>query len=240
VTHTFVIAECGSCHDNSFTKALRLIDAAKDCGADAAKFQYWSHPGKLAARRKLGPEAKAIYERYQLPKSWIPELKNYCDEAGIEFMCTAYLTEDIEVIEPYVKRFKVSAYESDWRQFVDAHFYRSKETIISSNHPDSYSIQMKLPGTARPAHLLYCVSEYPCPIERLKLWEMVEVADGLSDHTASTLTGALAVAGGAKIIEKHHRLGDTHPSNPDYPHSLITSDFMTYVQNIREAERAMG
>jgi len=239
MAHTFVIAECGSCHDNSFLKALRLIDAAENCGADAAKFQYWSHPGKLAARRNLGPEAKAIYERYQLPKSWIPELKNYCDEAGIEFMCTVYLTEDIEVVAPYVARFKISAYESQWSAFVKAHFegdVAKRETIISINDPANTQGKY-VNGLER---YLYCVSKYPCPSEDLHLWEMEAICDGLSDHTISPLTGALAVAAGAKIIEKHHRLGDTHPSNPDYPHSLITSDFMTYVDNIREAERAMG
>jgi len=232
MTHTFVIAECGSCHDNSFTKALRLIDAAKDCGADAAKFQYWSHPGKLAARRKLGPEAKAIYERYQLPKSWIPELKNYCDEAGIEFMCTVYLTEDIEVVAPYVARFKISAYESEWKAFVAAH-PTDKQVIVSHNIGQIWK---------RESHIsdLYCVSKYPCKIEDLHLWEMQTIYKGLSDHTTSTNTGGWAVCCGGEIVEKHHRLGDTHPSNPDYPHSLITSDFMTYVQNIREAERAMG
>lgn len=259
MAHTFVIAEAGSCHDNSFTKALRLIDGAKECGADACKFQFWSHPGKLAARRGLGPDAKAVYEKYQLPQSWLPRLKDHCDEAGIEFMCTSYLIEDIEVITPYVKRFKVSAFEAEWEEFVQANFYRSKETIISSNHADTYQIGMKLPGTARPAHVLHCVSKYPTALEDLNLRVCsYEGVDGLSDHTTSTLTGALAVAAGATIIEKHIRLKDTDPACPDYGHSLeangrhiYLSDpgkgppfvheppFGQYVKLIREAERAM-
>ena len=34
----FIIAEIGSNHDNSFSRALKLIDKAKDAGADAVKF----------------------------------------------------------------------------------------------------------------------------------------------------------------------------------------------------------
>jgi N-acetylneuraminate synthase/N,N'-diacetyllegionaminate synthase len=77
---------------------------------------------------------------------------------------------------------------------------------------------------------------------------------GLSDHTTSTLTGALAVAAGATIVEKHIRLHDTSQDCPDYPHSLCANEwsgpvgdvslhhfntFKQYVSNIREAERAL-
>lgn len=256
MAHTFVIAECGSCHDNSFTKALRLIDAAKDCGADAAKFQYWNSPGKLAARRGLGPDAKAVYEKYQLQKSWLPRLKDHCDQAGIEFMCTTYLMEDIAEVAPLVKRFKVSAYESGWHEFVEAHWSYQRQ-VIYSRADGSGTMQFRVEDDAKDfVKLLYCVSKYPTALEDLHLrrihhrepdpmmskhsvcwWPSVYA--GFSDHTTSTLTGALAVAMGATIIEKHLRLVDTHPECPDFGHSLDPIQFREYVGNIREAERCL-
>lgn len=256
MTHTFVIAECGSCHDNSFTKALRLIDAAVAAGADAAKFQYWSSAAKLAARRGLGPDAKAVYEKYQLPKSWLPNLKEYCDGSGIEFMCTTYLLEDIAQVAPLVKRFKISAYESGWNEFVQAHREYARQVIYSRGE-QSGTLQFSVEDDAADrVKLLYCVSKYPTNLEDLHLktihhrtpdpmmsrhsvcwWPSVYV--GLSDHTVSTVIGAVAVGCGATFIEKHLRLVDTHTECPDYGHSLDPQDFRTYVSNIREAELAL-
>lgn len=232
MTHTFVIAECGSCHDNSFTKALRLIDAAVAAGADAAKFQYWSSAGKLAARRGLGPDAKAVYEKYQLPKSWLPNLKEYCDGSGIEFMCTTYLLEDIAQVAPLVKRFKISAYESRWTEFVVSHYGYKKPIVISQNA--GYPI-LDAPVNL---HYMWCVSKYPALMEDIS-YIPITGWKGLSDHTVSTILGGISVALGALTIEKHLRLVDTVGECPDYGHSLDPQDFRTYVSNIREAELAL-
>jgi sialic acid synthase SpsE len=244
---TFVIAEAGSSHDNDLAKAYRLIEAAKECGADAVKFQWTSKGAYMAKRRGLGGDASVMYQTYlQKPESWLYSLKQHADKVGIEFMCTAYLIEDIAVLAPLVKRFKVSAFESEWDEFVEAHYYKFKETIVSTN--DAYNYKppsMKLPGSAKRVCILHCVSKYPTPIEELKLdccrWEGV---DGLSDHTANPLVGALAVAAGATIIESHIRLDDTNPGNPDYPHSLSASkgalfSYAEYVANIRTAEKCL-
>jgi sialic acid synthase SpsE len=63
---------------------------------------------------------------------------------------------------------------------------------------------------------------------------------GFSDHSGHVLTGAVATAGGARIIEVHFRLDSTDPANPDYGHSLSPEQLIQYVQNVRFAEAAMG
>ncbi len=252
MSKTFVIAEAGSSHDNDLSKAYRLIEAAKECGADACKFQYWSSSKALADRRRI-PLAEPVYAKYKLPEAWLEKLFLRCVEVGIEFMCTAYLIEDIPIIAPYVKLFKISAFEAEWADFVYAHKDLRRPVIISKN-PGKH-----LPPNTYWADVLHCVSEYPTPMENLGLLNGMQESnccDGLSDHTTSTLTGALAVAAGATIVEKHIRLHDTAESNPDYGHSLIAdeyvvddahgngltkdvSQFWRYVRNIREAERCM-
>lgn len=237
---TLVIAEPGMTWDRDLDKAYRLIDAAKECDADVVKFQWTSNGRKIQERRKVDPKYAAIYERgVQYPASWLELLKGHCDRVGIEFACTTYLIEDIAVVAPLVKRFKVSAYESKWEEFIRAHD-PAKEIIISQNGP----INTKRVGLIQRS--LRCVSEYPTRLEKLNLSLIRDLHfDGLSDHTANVLTGALAVAAGAKIVEAHIRLWDTPKDNPDFGHSLVAEpasdefSFSKYVSNIRLAEKAL-
>lgn len=242
---TFVIAEAGSSHDNDLQKAYRLIEAAKECGADAVKFQWTSNSYGMAVRRGLGQAAADMYGKYlQKPVSWLESLKAHADKVGIEFMCTVYLIEDIATIAPLVKRYKISAYESKWHEFVVAH----SSAITSCNDLNTaYNVH------SLGHQPLWCVSKYPTTIDELQLrYLCVEDSPfaGLSDHTANVLTGAAAVAAGAKIVEAHIRLWDTSPENPDYPHSLQvnemrdgalwrTGGFNEYVHNIRTVERML-
>src|SRR6185295_7116565 len=99
MTHTLIIAEAGSSHDNDLQKAYRLIEAAKECGADAVKFQWTSRAAFMAERRGLGLVVASMYQDYlEKPVSWLESLKAHADKVGIEFMCTVYLIEDIAVI----------------------------------------------------------------------------------------------------------------------------------------------
>src|SRR5436190_12700439 len=94
---TLVIAEAGSCHDRNLQKAFALIDAAADAGADVCKFQWWSNPEKLADRRRVPDGYRQIYRRYAFPAFWLGMMKSRCVDRGIEFMCTAYLPEDVAI-----------------------------------------------------------------------------------------------------------------------------------------------
>ncbi len=249
---TLVIAECGSSWHfglNPIGNAFKMIEAAKACDASAVKFQFTSNATAMAKRRNLGPDAEAMYRRYlQYPVEYLHKFKAKCDEVGVEFMCTVFLIEDIATIAPLVKRFKISAYESQWQEFVEAHD-KEGDVIISVN-PGK---ELPTGSVGRPLWI-HCISEYPAPIDKLELASISRRAlHGFSDHSTSTLTGALAVASRAKwtfdfIVEKHVRLSDTPNDNPDYPHSLCVDayedvdcriSFSEYVNNIREAERAL-
>ena len=245
MTRTLVIAEPGMTWDRDLDKAYRLIDAAKACDADIVKFQWTSSGRKIQQRRQVDEKYIAIYERgVQYPREWLFDLMTHCDEVGITFMCTTYLPEDIAVVDPLVKMFKVSAYESEWREFIEAHPH-GKNILVSTNPKQT---MYYLPGV----RFLHCVSKYPTPIEDLKLRQYIgDDIEGFSDHTANVLTGAAAVAAGATIVEAHIRLHDTDKGNPDYGHSLVCdwvggshdagnlSNFGLYVGFIRTVERML-
>lgn len=238
---TFVIAECGSSwrfgpDSEHLSNAFRMIEAVKVCGADVAKFQWCSAPEQMAARRGVA-ENGAMYRRYlAYPVEWLARLKRKCDEAGIEFMCTVYVPEDVEVVAPLVQRFKISAFEGMLTNFHAAH-ERYAKPIIASCRPTS---PVWRHGYSPGKKWLACISAYPTPLEELQLDCIRQHAvDGLSDHSGHVLTGAVAVACGAEIVEVHARLHDTPPDNPDYPHSHSPESLAQYVANIRTAERML-
>lgn len=239
---TLIISEPGMTWDRDLDKAYRLIEAAKACGADIFKAQWTSSGAKIQQRRKVDRKYAAIYERgVQYPREWLEMLKARCEAAGLEFMATVYLPEDIPVVADLVKRFKVSAYESQDEDFVRRHVRYDKDIIVSVN--PSY---LPLPRThrLRQIKLLHCQSIYPTPADKLNLSTIRRHdLDGFSDHSANVLAGAAAVAAGASIVESHICLEDTNADNPDYGHSLaadgmngVNYGYGLYVQNIRTAE----
>lgn len=278
---TFVIAEAASSWrfgPDHLANAFRLITAAKACDASAFKVQWTSDPALMAKRRHGAAED---FEILAYPFEWLEKLKAECDRVQIEFMTTVFIPADIAKIAPLVKRFKVASAESSDEEFVKAHFAYSQRVIVShafGTVPDYRWYGETDPETKATLPLadkfLHCVCSYPTPIEQANLkrvgFHKGVIFHGLSDHTTSVLTGALAVAAGASVIEKHVRLHDTPMENPDFPHSL-TADcrctpneiavmreawnfrrtdellpehkagcFAEYVANIREAELAMG
>lgn len=235
--HTFLIAELASAHDGDWQKARRMIDFAAIVGFDAVKLQYWSNADRLAHRRRA-PNYRDIYRRYQIPISWLAEAKRSAEDQSLEFICTTYLPEDIAVVGPYVTRYKVASFEAHSSAFVAAHPY-DKPLIVSTGMMSGDQV-MKL-GSLRPdAKFLHCVSAYPAPLDAMQLRAGLQWCEGLSDHSANPLTGAVAVGAGASIIEVHIRLVETDMENPDYTCALSPGLARLYVEYVRQAERMMG
>lgn len=242
MSHTLVIAEIGSCHDRSIARAMDLVDTAAICGADAVKVQYWSSAERLAARRQA-PAYLSIYQDYAMPLLWLPVLAKRAALRGIEFLCTAYLPEDVDAIVPHVRRIKIASFEAGDAEL--AHAVRARLSIV----PTIISCGMGAKATGRLTALwgtvntsfLHCVSAYPAPTDQLEL-ARIRHYDGYSDHASPDLTwtGALAVASGAKILERHLRSDFTTVDNPDYPHAMTPLAFGEYVRHVRFAEVACG
>lgn len=262
---TFVIAEAGSCHDCSIDKAQHLIELAKEAGADAVKFQYWSSAERLARRRRA-ESYLPVYQKYRLPEHWLAALKAYADDVGIEFMCTSYLPEDVWRVAEYCQRLKIASFEANDPELLVAHvapLNAGREVYVSCGMgaraaPIEDWLVRGYTGTAAPrVVLLHCVSAYPAPIDQLQLvkirrsqsWARLGscppiggLLAGFSDHSEAdhTWTGALAVAAGACVLERHVRREDGDPSNPDYPHAMNPRAFREYVRHVRFAETVVG
>ena len=252
--NTFVIAEAGANHNRDFNQALKLIDVAKESGASAVKFQTYSsetlyskNTPDFAGYKNINQLIKNI----ELPREWQKDLKQYCDEQSIEFMSTPFDEQAVdELVNLGVKKLKIAGFEStDWR-FVDMVASTGLPLIISIgigfNLREIGYILDIVEKYGNDLTLLHCNNAYPTPIKDINLNSMKALQDfknvnsiGLSDHTMSTLTPALAVAAGATTIEKHFTLDKKLPG-PDHAFALEPDQLKEMIDEIITTEIMMG
>jgi len=251
---TFVIAEAGANHNKDFNKALKLIDVAKAAGASAIKFQTYSsetlyskNTPNFAGYKNINQLIKDI----ELPREWQKDLKQYCDEIDIEFMSTPFDEQAVdELVSLGVKKLKIAGFEStDWR-FVDMVASTGLPLIISIgigfNLKKMEYILDIVENYGNDLTLLHCNNAYPTPAKDINLNSMKILQEfknvnsiGLSDHTMSTLTPALAVAIGATTIEKHFTLDKKLPG-PDHIFALEPGQLKDMIDKIILTETMMG
>jgi len=262
--HTYIIAEIGSNHDQSLTRAMELISAAKVAGADAAKFQLY-RADSLVERRNA--EAyREIYAATEMPVTWLPRLKEYCDYVRIDFMCTAYDEWGVGLVAPYVNLFKVASFElTDHKLLLslrDTSIITGKKVVLSTGMGNMSEVlkAVQIIGFDNLAYVLHCTSSYPCQLEDANLkaipklkWELrrlqcmhgdndndlYQVPIGLSDHTTGILTPSIAVGLGATAIEKH-LTDDKTRKGPDHHFAIEPHEFKQMVGMVREAETLLG
>ena len=254
LTKTFVIAEAGANHNRDFNQALSLIDVAKDSGANAVKFQtyssetlYASNTPNFAGYKNVNKLIKDI----ELPREWQKDLKQYCDDAGIEFMSTPFDEKAVdELVNLGVKRLKIAGFESTDLRFVDMVCQSGLPIIVSLGIDSDLSLISTILeiGNRRGVNditFLHCNNAYPTPPEDINLDTIrlmssdTRYKTGLSDHTLSPLTPALAVSAGATVIEKHFTLSKKLPG-PDHPFAIEPNELKQMIDYIRYAEVCKG
>lgn len=216
----YIIAEVGSNWHNS-DDCIDSIKAARDCGVDAVKFQLFT-PGEL-----YGPKYKDHPMPHQLPREWVPKLKEVADSLGVDFMCTAFSYDGYQFIDPFVKAHKIACAEGEWEELIEHVLKFGKPTITSV-----ISLPAVQPNNSNLI-LLACDPTYPSfmsPPTKLRFKE------GYSDHTLGIAASVAATQNGAFVIEKHFRL-DRVCNTPDAPHSL-TPDLMNDL--VYEAKQVGG
>jgi len=257
--HTYIIAEIGSNHDQSLTRAMELISSAKSAGADAAKFQLY-RADSLVERRNA--EAyREVYEATEMPVTWLPRLKEYCVYLKIDFMCTTYDEWGVGLVAPYVDLFKVASFElTDHKLLLflrDTSIITRKQVVLSTGMGNMAEVlkAVQIIGFDNLAYVLHCTSAYPCQLEDANLtaitilqkalhpllndYPWVPTYIGLSDHTTSILTASIAVGLGARAIEKH-LTDDKTRKGPDHHFAVEPHEFKKMVDMIREAEILLG
>ena len=224
---TFIIAEAASTHDGKLNQAYELIDIAVAAGADAVKFQIYSaetisvdtkNPISRIKNPKTGEETNLyqLYKRLQAPRGWTPKLAKRAKENGIIYLSTPFDYQAVEELEEVeVAAYKIANFEITDTPFIN-HIARKKKPIILSagmcylGEIEEAVATIEGTGNYQIAILHTILGEgYPSKPEEANL-RMIETMRqafaypiGLSDHTMSLTIPAVAVAVGARIIEKH-------------------------------------
>lgn len=241
--HPLIIAEIGASHEGRLDTCYRLIAGAKEAGCDAVKIQFFQAE-RLAAQRHA-EHVLDTYRQFAVPREWLPAIRQEADACKLPLVISVYDAEGCAQVHPFAHVIKVASFEAGDLDFLDAIGANTTVPIIVSTGLCDHKAMMRLLAWrqfgSHPRALLHCVSAYPCPLRSAQLHQIKNYAlDGFSDHTGHVLTGALAVACGASILEVHIRHAMTHHANPDFPHSLpIGVPLREYVQFARDAASAV-
>lgn len=252
----FIIAEIGVNHDGSVARARELIRAAKSAGADAAKFQMFdadmlmSRDAVLAAyqRERGARDPRELLRGLQLDPAALGTLAEECLSACIAPMVTVFSLP----LFAQARTQPWSAFKTASPDIVNLPLLREvagigRPLVVSTGAATRAEVERAARWLAPLPELafLQCTSSYPTDDDHAAIGGMIEIAAvtgraiGYSDHTASVDTGALAVAAGACILEKHLTY-DRTAQGPDHSASLDPAQFAEYVRLARRAARMVG
>ena len=260
----YFIADIAANHDGDLERAKKLIDLAKEAGADAAKFQNFHAAGIVSdyGFKHLGGQQshqaswkRSVFEVYQsasVPDDWTPILKNYCDNAGIEYFSSPYDFAATDLLDDYVRAHKIGSGEIDWVETLEYIASKGKPVLLATGACDIGEVQRAVHAILRlnsQLVLMQCNTNYTASAENykhinlnvLKTYAQMfpEVILGLSDHTAGYTTVLGAVALGARVIEKHFT-DDNLREGPDHHFAMNPVIWRAMVDATRELENALG
>jgi sialic acid synthase SpsE len=255
----YVIAEAGVNHNGEISLAKKLIEVAKNCGADAVKFQTFSADNltlkktpKVRYQKLNSPKNESYYEmlkRLEFNQEQNLELIKHCKIKKINFLSTPSDVHSAKFLASSgIKKFKIAS--ADITDYF-LHKYLSscaEEVIISTGMSTLKEISDALSlynNKKTKITLLHCTSNYPCSDKSLNL-RVIETLSkkfnlpvGYSDHSSNILTPVVAVSLGSRIIERHITL-NKKMLGPDHFASDSPAEFKLYVKRIRNSEIILG
>ena len=257
----YIIAEMSANHNQDFDQAVKILQAAKDAGADAVKLQTYT-PDTLTINCdntyfRIGKgtiwEGRKLYDLYgeaYTPWKWQPRLKKIADEIGIDLFSSPFDTTAVDFLEKMgVPAYKIASFEIIDLPLIRRVALTGKPIIVSTGMATLAEIEeavdvIRGAGTDQLV-LLKCTSAYPARPEEMNLNTIPHLSErfglpvGVSDHTLGTTVPVTAVALGACIVEKHFTLARSVPG-PDSDFSLEPHEFKAMVEAVRTAEKALG
>ena len=239
---SFIVAEIASNWEGSFVKATKLIQESKNAGVDAVKFQIWRANDLYNNKHPNWNFIKKSEITFEKAK----KLKQISNKIGIEFFCSAFYPEAIEILEKLkVKRYKIAS-----RTCLLKDPFSLETLTAKSNTKKPVIISMGMGGNKKKIEKIfsknqktfcYCISEYPTNINKIN-WKVAVKFDGFSDHTLG-ITAPLIFATLKKqknskniIIEKHVKLKNSQ--GPDASSSIDTMELSLMIKTIREIENS--
>jgi pseudaminic acid synthase len=256
----YIIAEMSANHNGDINKAYKIIDMAKDSGADAIKLQTYT-PDTITLDMNA-PEfmikdglwdGLSLYELYKgafMPWEWHQPLFDYARKIGITIFSSPFDNSAVDLLEDLnTPAYKIASFEAVDIPLIKYVALTGKPMIISTGMADKEEIQEAIEvareGGCRELAILHCVSSYPAPAGDYNLRTLVDMQNrfglitGLSDHTIDNTTAITSVSLGASIIEKHVTI-DRNGGGPDDSFSLESKELRQLCAEVQTAWESLG
>lgn len=256
----FIIAEISANHHQDYDEAVRILHAAKDCGADAVKLQTYT-PDTMTidsdAERFMikgtiweGQNLYALYGKAYTPWQWYPGLKEKSRELGLVLFSTPFDRSAVDFLEDFdPPAYKIASFELVDIPLIEYVASKGKPMIMSTGMATRDEIKDAVDAArgagCKDLALLKCTSAYPALPEEMNLRTIPDLASsfgvvaGFSDHTLGPESAIASVALGASIIEKHFTLARSK-AGPDSAFSIEPEEFKAMVRDVRTVEKALG
>lgn len=256
----YVIAEMSANHNGNIENAYKIIEMAKECGADAVKLQTY-RPDTITMKSD-NPEfliegglwdGRSLYDLYEeahMPWEWHKPLFEKAKELGITIFSSPFDFTAVDLLEELgAPAYKIASFEAIDLPLIEYVAKTGKPMIISTGMANEEEIREAV-ETAKNAGckelvVLHCVSGYPAPASDYNLATIPDMAKrfnvltGLSDHTIDNTTAITSVALGACLIEKHVTL-DRNGGGPDDSFSLEKPELLQLCRDSKIAREAVG
>ena len=260
----YFIADIAANHDGDLQRAFKLIELAKESGADAAKFQnfqakkivsnvgFSSLGGQLSHQAKWEKSVFDVYQDYSISFDWTAQLKEKCDQVEIDYFTSPYDFESVDHVDPFVDFYKIGSGDITWLEIIK-HIATKKKPILiatgASNLEDVDRAMQVLSKSAVDVVLMQCNTNYTVSSDNFKYINLnvlktyrqrfPEVVLGLSDHTPGHTTVLGSIALGARVFEKHFT-DDNSRKGPDHQFAMNPQSWHEMVVRSKELDHALG
>jgi pseudaminic acid synthase len=258
----YLVAEMSGNHNQSLERALEIVDAAAESGADAIKLQTYTAatmtidsrmPGFVIddpASPWAGRQLFDLYEEAHTPWDWHPAIMQRAASRGLACFSTPFDESAVEFLENLgVPAYKIASFENTDLPLIRRVSATGKPVIISTGMATlaeiDEAVQAARAAGCRELILLKCTSTYPAPADETNILtiphmrEMFRCEVGLSDHTMGCGVAVAASGLGAVFIEKHFTLR-REDGGVDSAFSLEPAEFALLRQETERAWRALG
>lgn len=256
----YIIAEISANHAGSKERALEIIRAAKDAGADAIKIQTYTADTitincdndyfKINDGTWKGENLYSLYSKAYTPWEWHQDLKNEAERVGLDFFSTPFDKTAVDFLEDLnVTFYKIASFELVDIPLIKYVASKGKPIIMSTGMATFEEIEEAVEAIKSQGNndyiLLKCASAYPAITDDMNLLTIGDLKEkfncpaGLSDHSMGSIGAVSSVLLGGNVIEKHFCISREIDS-PDSSFSMTKEEFAQMVKDVRQAEKAKG
>ena len=261
---TYFIADIAANHDGKLSRALDLINLAKESGANCAKFQHFKASkivsdygfkgkmGNVSHQKNWEKSVFEIYDEYHSPDEWTDSLIKECKKVDIDFMTTPYDIEAVKNFKNIVPAFKIGSGDITFEKILQEIAYCQIPVFLATGASNIYEVKRAMNTILNinsQVCIMQCNTNYTGDLENFKyvnlkalktfenIWPNIPM--GLSDHTPGHTAVLGAVTLGATVIEKHFT-DDNNRVGPDHSFALNPLTWKEMVCATRDLENSIG